>query len=238
MRSRQTKLKQIARHSKIFIELFLRGHCKFAAKELGRHLWKKHTVYGVMRDVSVPWRLNKNPPFRLNLRRIENEDVSELFRVSSRLNAEGVAERLKRYFLYTADIDTCYVAVDENNRLYHVHWLIDASQNNKLLDYFSGGFPVLKDDEMLLEGGFTPEAYRGKSLMSWTMATLAEKAREMGFAKAIGFIRADNIPSLKASIAAGYKPYCIRIDIWRLLQRKIVFRTLSTSELQDAPFAR
>ncbi len=221
------RLKGLSRNVEIIIELVRRRHYKLAAMEVKNHFWKKYITYGVARDVSKPWHLHESPPFKLSLRSIDAEGIPDFLRIDKKLDAEGTAERAKRFSLLRTDIHTCYIAVDENSRPCHIHWLIDFSQNKKLAECFHGGFPALEKNEMLLEGGFTVEEYRGKKIMTWAMDVLAKKARDMGSARVIGFIRVENIPSLKASQAAGYKPYCIRIDTWKFFRRKITFSPIS-----------
>jgi GNAT superfamily N-acetyltransferase len=229
MRSDNPSFNGLTRGSEIILELLRKGHFKSALREVGMSLHSERVSYGVTRDATTPWKL-PDTPLTLSLRPISIGDVSDLFTTSTQSSAEMIIERLKRYRLLKAEIQTCYVATDENNRPCHVHWLIHASQNKKLLDYFHGGFPILKNNEMLLEGGFTVEAYRGKKVMAWAMARLAEKAFEQGATTVIGFIRANNIASLRASIKAGFTPYCTRTDIWRLLARRPIFVPLSSEE--------
>jgi RimJ/RimL family protein N-acetyltransferase len=91
---------------------------------------------------------------------------------------------------------------------------------------FKGGFPLLAPDEMLLEGAFTLEAFRGQRIMPEAMSKIAEKGMDFEARRIYTFVGADNIPSLKGCKRSGFIPYSIRTDRWRLFRRSLEFAKL------------
>jgi GNAT superfamily N-acetyltransferase len=134
-----------------------------------------------------------------------------------------------------ANLSTCYVAVGDNDEPYYVQWLVGSSDNAKVRALFADRFPALKSDEMLLEGAFTLEAWRGKGIMAAAMSQIAAKAVEHDARWVVTFVINDNIPSLKGCKKAGFEPYLTRQDRWRYFRRRSTFSPLPQSQTaQDA----
>ena len=96
-------------------------------------------------------------------------------------------------------------------------------------DHFDGTFPVLTPDTVLLEGAFTPEAARGKRIMSAAMSMIAELgATEHGARYVITFVGDDNLPSLKGCARAGFTPYIHRSRHWRAFRHSVRYSDLPT----------
>jgi len=107
-----------------------------------------------------------------------------------------------------------------------MQWLIGPSENDKIQAYFKGIFPLLAPDEALLEYAFTPDAYRGQGIMPCAMAQIAERAKAFAARWVITFVDHQNIPALKGCKKAGFVPYLMRKDTWRLFRRRSTFKQL------------
>jgi RimJ/RimL family protein N-acetyltransferase len=104
-----------------------------------------------------------------------------------------------------------------------MQWLIPAADNGALQTYFGNLYPTLQPDEALLEGAYTPEAYRGQGIMSAAMARIAQQASEWGARWVITFVDERNEASLRGCLRAGFMPYNRRRERFRLFHRRVVF---------------
>ena len=125
-----------------------------------------------------------------------------------------------------AKIPTCYVALTKDNEPCYMQALIAPSENARLQEYFEGFFPWLRPDEALLEHAFTLETFQGLGIMPHAMARIAEKGRELGARWVITFVIHDNIPALKGCKRAGFSPYLVRREKWRLFRKQLSFEEL------------
>jgi len=178
---------------------------------------------GLRRDLAAPLDVPA-AAIAIKVRPIEARDVAAILDVTDpKLSNEEKWQRVVRRHLLDASFGTCFVAVTENDKPCYMQWLFTSRDNDKIRNYFSGLFPELAGDEALLEGAFTPEAFRGKRIMQAAMAQIAEKGASLGARSVITFVGFDNIASLKGCARAGFFPYVRRSQIWRLFRCRTVF---------------
>ena len=91
--------------------------------------------------------------------------------------------------LIEARIPWCYVAVGPDGNPCFMQWLISHDVNDMVKTYYKGYFPPLAPDEVLLEGAFVSERYRGKGVMADAMSRVAEKGGELGARWAITYVK-------------------------------------------------
>src|SRR4051812_36156385 len=94
---------------------------------------------------------------------------------------------------------TCYVAADRrNDDPCFIQWLMGPKDNSKIQPFFGkGNFPILREDEALLENAYTPVQSRGQGIMAAAMARIAEHAAELGCRYVITFVGSENVVSLR-----------------------------------------
>lgn len=191
------------------------------------HRWKSDlTSFGLRRDLTVPFVAPKaNIP--ITVRPLEERDAARILDVESpEVTEEGREERMTRLQLLEAGVATCYVAVTATDEPCYMQWLIGPEQNDLVQSYFKGIFPRLEPGEALLEGAFTPEAYRGKRIMPCAMAEIANRAEGIGARWVVTFVTHDNIPSLKGCQRSGFVPYLTREEKWRAFRHRVTFTPL------------
>lgn len=189
--------------------------------------WDSEVVsYGLRRDLLVPFESPKaNMPLRV--RPLVKADVSRIFDANAPgISSESREELVTRRQMLEAGIQGCYVAVTEDDTPCYMQWLIGHEQNERVQEYFKGIYPRLGQDEALLEGAFTPEAYRGQRIMPAAMAQLAEKGTDIGARWVITFVTHTNIASLKGCKRSGFAPYLMRRERWRYFRRQLTFTPL------------
>jgi len=178
---------------------------------------------GLRRDLAVPLEAPV-AAIAIKVRPIEERDVASILDVRDpHLTNEEKWQRVVRRHLLDANFGTCFVAVTEDDTPCYMQWLFSSRDNERIRSYFSGLFPTPAGDEALLEGAFTPEAFRGKRIMQAAMAQIAEKGAGLGARSVITFVGFDNIASLKGCARAGFFPYVRRSQIWRLFRCRTVF---------------
>ena len=176
--------------------------------------FERKVAYGLRRDLDVPF---KAPQAKIPIvvREACDADAEFLFSPDDPgLEPEERQERVWRLAHFRKRIPTCYVAIDERDgRPCYVQWLMTARNNAEIQAL--GPFPILKDDEVLLENAYTPSTHRGLGIMPAAMALIAEKGTAHGARYVLTFVGTDNIPSLKGCERAGFSPYLERtITVW------------------------
>ncbi|HIH97179.1 MAG TPA: hypothetical protein HA348_06865 [Thermoplasmata archaeon] len=210
-------------HLKILITTIKRGYWKLIFHEIKRRLYSVDNTYVIRRNLLMPFK-NPNTKIKLTIREIRKDDILKLFDIDSlNISANEYWNRIRRLSLLKTDIKKCYVAVTQKGVPCHIHWLIEPNENEKLQIFSRGGFLILKENEMLLEGGYTPEAHRNCGIQSFAMSQLCEVGKKNGARWVLGFIRQLNIPSLKTAQKAGFKPYMIRKEKWIMFRRKFEY---------------
>lgn len=192
-----------------------------------RHKFYSDTPsFGLRRDLTIPF----TPPdanLPLTIRPLAERDIPVLLGTDAPSGTEeGAKDRTDRRLLVQEQVPTCYVAVTPDDQPCYMQWLIGSGENERIRTFFAGGFPQLAPDEALLEYAFTLEAYRGQRIMPCAMAQIAQKAADFGARWVITFVIHNNIPSLKGCKRAGFMPYLLRHDRWRLFRRRLTFTRL------------
>lgn len=207
-------------------KLFFSHHIVYVLKEMGRRLYSDDYFYALRYEFKNSKETSHNNSIRL--RNLKETDIPKLLNLnSSGLSYSEFKDRLIRLLMIKADIQKCLVAVYSNDEPCHLIWVIKSSENKKVHTFFNGGFPTLKDDEVLLEGLFTHEAYRSRGIMREVMSKIIEMGEELQARWAIAFVRKSNSPSLKGFKRTGFVPYMIRHDRWRMFFRKATYTQLN-----------
>jgi len=142
------------------------------------------------------------------------------------LSDEQVYARLGQARLLRSGIQTCHVAVEPDGTACYMQWLILSNQNDQVRAFFGNLYPRLAPDEALLEGAYTPEAYRGQGIMAAAMAQIAERAGQFGARWVVTFVDESNVASLKGCARAGFVPFLRRHEAFRLFRRRVSFTPL------------
>jgi GNAT superfamily N-acetyltransferase len=189
-------------------------------------LYSRREAVGLRRDLSVPFAV---PPAKIPLivRPLRADDDLSFIASVPGLAPQAAQDRLGQRWLLTADLPTCWIAVDPDGTACYMQWLIAPRDNALVRAWWGGLFPELQPDEALLEGAYTAESHRGQGIMSHAMARIAEQARDFGAQRVITFVGHENVGSLKGCERAGFAPYLERRDSWTLFRRRVRFLPLT-----------
>jgi len=202
-----------------------RGHRVWSA--VTYLLYSDSASVGLRRDLSAP---HAAPAAKLaiQVRPLTSDDALPWLDVRERgLSDDQVYGRLAQGRLLRSGIETCHVAVEPGGNACYMQWLILSHQNQRVRAFFGNLYPRLAADEALLEGAYTPEAYRGQGIMAAAMAQIAERASQFGARWVVTFVDEANVASLKGCARAGFEPYLRRHERFRLFRRYVSFSPVS-----------
>lgn len=191
-----------------------------------RNGWRSESLaYGLRRDLTKP-HVPPDPKIPITVRPLVEDDIASLFDVSDISDRRSIEDRRNRLAFLHAGIGTAYVAVNSEDLPVYAQWIVSAEDNDRLRRSTGGLFPLLADDDVLLENAFMIEHYRGLRIMPAAMHAISETGIARGARWALTFVGVDNIPSLKGCVRAGFYPYVQRRDQWRGYRRRIGFEPL------------
>ena len=208
--------------------LVLAGNLSKAWWALSYRIYSDSTSLGLRRDLTAPF-ISPSAKIPLTVRALAPTDDLSSLNPEPGLTANEAFSRLAQRRLLGSGLRTCYVAIAPDGTPCYMQWVIPAADNDRLRGFFGNLYPVLGRDEALLEGAYTPEAYRGKGIMGAAMAQVAERASEVGARWVITFVDEQNAASFKGCVRAGFTPYLKRHEKFRLFYRKVMFSALLPS---------
>jgi hypothetical protein len=212
-------------------QLVRSGSFSTLSTEIKKQLGSESLAFGLRRDLDIPF---KPPKAKINIsvRQLEPTDLASLLHNTSNNPDEtrGISDQRG---IVKAKIPDCYVAVTDDNIPCYMQWLISSQYNHRISDYFHGLFPSLTNPEALLEGAYTPPAFRGLGIMPAAMALIATRASSFNAHLVNTFVDVNNIASLKGCRRAGFSPYILRKDKWLLFHRTISFHPIPDNLLES-----
>ena len=203
------------------VQLGLKGHPGPALRAVTDRLHRESRALGLRRDLTVPFTAPQ-AKIPIEVRPLTSRD-NLAFLAESAGGQEEYFVRLGQRSLLKTNLSTCYIAL-ANGDVAYMQWLISADQQRNLETQFGDLFPALSANEALMEGAYTVPAYRGLGIMASAMAQIAAQATRFGARWVITFVDERNVPSLKGCERAGFSPYIVRRESWRLLQRSVEFQ--------------
>lgn len=215
----------VFKRAQSFARLVAGGNATLALHLLATRLHSHTRFLGLRHDLQEP---SVVPAARIDVdvRPLRADDDLSFLDPDPALDRNANWVRTEQRKLVDANIPTCWVAVAEGNRIAYMQWLVGPSDNPTIQERWRGLFPQLAPDEALLEGAYTPEAFRGMGVMPHAMARITEAARQLGVRYVITFVKDGNIPALKGSMKSGFRPHLERQHSWSLFRRKVVFTPL------------
>lgn len=219
------------------LDFVRRGEGKEVVTMVGTRIWGSQLATGLDRDMSVPFP-SPEAKFPISVRPIRPDDIPKLLDEGKPgLSASERNNMVIRLEMIDAGFASCFVAANADDEPCYMQWVISPDENALLASHFDNLFPQLQPGEILLEGAYTPEAFRGQRIMPAAMALLAEHAATLGASRVITFVGLPNIPSIKGCERAGFSAYTTRETIYRLGSRKIHFHPVDRPAMIDPAIA-
>ena len=158
---------------------------------------------------------------------VKNSKIEILIRPFETSDLNALKEGHRHVRLVEAQIPNCYVATTKENVTIYRQWLFTHESQQQINDYFGPIFPIISENEAIIEGVFTHPDYRGLNIMSSAMTKILEQEQYKNLNKVIAFVKEQNKPSLKGFYKMGFVPYIIRQEAWFLFRRKVTFVQMS-----------
>jgi GNAT superfamily N-acetyltransferase len=188
-------------------------------------VYSDSTSLGLRRDLTLPFD-KPTAKIPITVRPLAPTDDLSALDAEPNLPADEALSRLAQRRLVQSGLRVCYVAIAPDGKPCYMQWAIPAAENHRVRSVFGNLYPVLASDEALLEGAYTPTAYRGKGIMGEAMAQVAERAGGLGARWVITFVDERNAASVKGCVRAGFAPYLKRHEKFRLFYRQIRFEPI------------
>ena len=201
-------------HAQRFLLVVRSGKIAKLARELVKRVFSNSESYLLRRDLTVPFQAQA-PKQPIEVRPISDSDIPAI-----------LSARPGRLLILKANIPTCYLGVTDRGEISYMQWLIGQGDLDRFRPFFDGELRNLRKDEVLLEFAYTFEQFRGQKIMPAAMAAIAEKGLLTGARYAVTYVQKDNIAALKGCAAAGFAPYMIRNERWRIFSFKESFSNL------------
>ncbi len=229
LRGAADQLRGYASRALDIVRLVLAGNAAKAWWAVTYRVYSDSTSLGLRRDLSIPF-TGPTAKIPITVRQLAATDDLSALEPTAELGADERLGRLAQLRLLRSGLRTCYVAIAPEGKPCYMQWLIPPSENARLRTVFGNLYPTLGPDEALLEGAYTPAAYRGKGIMGAAMAQVAERAAEFGARWVITFVEEQNEASTKGCIRAGFTPYLKRHERFRWFYRDVRFDPILPSE--------
>lgn len=109
----------------------------------------------------------------MRIRPLELRDLPHLLSPAA---GDKAVQLVRQQRLVDAQIPTCWVAVDDEDLPCYMQWVIGPASNDLMRRTFGTEFPPVADDEILLEGAFTPARYRSQRIGGEAVTLIANTA--------------------------------------------------------------
>lgn len=130
------------------------------------------------------------------------------------------------------NLQKCYVAITEDGEPCFRQWILDASQNKKIKEFWGDSYPILKKDEALFESAFAIPKVRGMGVMPVALNQIAQEAKSNGIKSIQTYTPLSNINSIRALNYAGFRPFCIQKETFFLFKKTVSYDEL-TQKMED-----
>jgi GNAT superfamily N-acetyltransferase len=191
-------------------------------------VYSESSSLGLRRDLTLPFD-KPTAKIPITVRPLAATDDLSALDPEPDLPPDEALSRLVQRRLLQSGLRVCYVAIAPDGKPCYMQWAIPATENHRVRRVFGNLYPVLAPDEALLEGAYTPTAFRGKGIMGAAMAQVAERAADYGARWVITFVDERNSASVKGCVRAGFAPYLKRHEKFRLFYRQIRFQPIEAT---------
>ncbi len=173
------------------------------ARLLGRNAVSINHFYILYLNLSD---LVPTPPKCLGGSTLHSLRADEMDQLYDRLPSLGFDDRrelLSRLLFYKNGFTNCY-AMKADGAITYLQWLVLPSENNVIEKNYQRKFLPLNAKEVMIENSFTFPDYRGRGLLGYGTWQLLNTAKELGYKRAVAYIRKDRIDPLNCFLRLGF----------------------------------
>lgn len=176
-------------------------------KQVGKLIYSTSECYVLRRDLSRPLIPRPEAKVPISMRPLEPSDLAQI-----------EAERPSGLILGIArsGLPQGYVAVTDSQEICFLQWLIRPEHREQIRAIRWRQMYAFNDDTVMLEFSYTFMRFRGRGIMAPAVAWVAEQEPRARWA--VTYVDRTNIPSLRGCRSAGFYPYLLTRDRWRLFR--------------------
>lgn len=206
--------------------LLRHGYVGELKRSIGIRLHSRTVSIGVRRDVEVPWTA-RAPRIDVEVRPLWGDDDLSFLDPTPEMSGPEVTMCLGLRRLARVAPEHAWIAVAPGNTPCYIQWFIPYTDPSLIGACWGSLFPTLRPGEALIEGAYLARTHRGNGIMAYAIDRIAREAREAGIQCLLGYVKRDNIASLKSCLRAGLAPYAEREEVWSLFRRRVYFRPIA-----------
>ena len=173
--------------------------------------------YVLRRDLTIPLVPRPEAKVPIRVRALEPRDLPQI----EAERPDGLLMGVIR-----SGLKQCYVAVTDDDEVCFLQWLITHEQRDRIKKIRFREMHMFDDDTVMLEFSYTFKRFRGLGIMAPAVAWVAEQDPRARWA--VTYVDRSNIPSLRGCRRAGFYPYLLTNDRWRL------FRLLQSVDVPES----
>ena len=183
-------------------------------------VWSTKRVFQLTCDLSAIPELTRRGKLEVRMKPVDTAAFRGFRDELAHSSPGNYFKVLLRILYCRAGVDTLYVATGDNGDPLYAQWLIAPDGQQRIPRYLPGRYPALTADQLMLEGAYTFERYRGYGLMADGMGQLVEAARDRGAPTLVTYVADDNVPSLRGCARVGFTPSALRVSSRRTFLRR------------------
>ena len=176
-------------------------------RRLAKLIYSTSGYYVLRRDLTVPLVPRPVAKVPISVRPLEPRDMPQIIAESP----SGLLLGILR-----TGLPQCYVALTKTQEVCFLQWLITVEQRERIRSVRFREMHAFNDDTVMLEFSYTFKRYRGLGIMAPAVAWVAEQDHRARWA--VTYVDRTNIPSLRGCRRAGFYPYQVTCDRWRLFR--------------------
>jgi hypothetical protein len=176
-------------------------------RRFAKLIYSTSEYYVLRRDLTVPLVPRPQAKVPITIRPLEPRDLPQI-----------EAERPDGLLLgvIRAKLPQCYVALTEAQEICFLQWLVTPEHRDRFRSIRFSEMHMFDDDTVMLEFSYSFRRFRGLGIMAPVVARVAEQDPRARWA--VTYVERTNIPSLRGCHRAGFYPYQLTYDRWRLFR--------------------
>ena len=167
---------------------------------------------------------------QFSISKIDEADWEDILREAHRLDIESRREIFARALHFRNDFTNCWAIRSKTGAIAHIQWIVFPGENDVILACYRNLFRPLAGCEVMIENAFTFPKYRGLGLFSHATRSLLNLGRQLGYKKAITYVRSEKVASLNELIRLGFS--------FKMVVREYRFLGFTRRTLEDRRFGK
>ena len=177
-------------------------------RKLLRQFYCRDAQVGMAVDLETYERPDVSCRIQYDLRPATPADMDEVWQLVHTESKESIEILLYMKWLYQCGFRNWYVArTTETSEICFVDSVIGPEDNAVLEKHFKGWFPQLKEGEVLVEGAYAVEKYRGQGITTCANVDINLLCKRQGYKTIILYLNKNNFPSLKLAEKMGFSRF-------------------------------